>query len=152
VVFAILIALFLILLGSPAHAQGETLTPAQRHAAEVAKGEAPPAWVGTAGYVMALCTIQGRMNDPRFPDTLPGVMTAYYAPPVALTPDEAKIAADVFNGWMECGPKPILYLLSYQDVARLGLPAGDWTSPPFVLPSGTEMGLHAYTTSPWAAQ
>lgn len=152
VVFAILIALFLILLGSPAHAQGETLTPTQRHAAEVAKGEAPISLVGVDGFVGVLCTMQARLADSRFPDTYAGMLRAYYAPPQPLSAQEEAIAVDVLVYGAECGGGPFLYALSAQDVAGRGLRPGDWVTVPHILPSGVEMAIHFYATSPWAAQ
>lgn len=149
VVFAILIALFLILLGSPAHAQGETLTPAQRHAAEVAKGEAPIYLVGFDGFVGVLCTMQARLADPRFPNTYAEMLTAYYAPPRPLSAPEEALAVDVLARGVECIGGPYFYALSAQDVASRGLVPGDWTTVPHILPSGVEMAVHFYASSPW---
>lgn len=151
----VLVALVLgVLFALPADAQAAPpLTPTQRHAAEVAKGEAPPAWVGLSGYTATLCTMQSRLADPRFPDTLDAVLAAYYAPARELTEQEAGIAADIFDGRTVChgdAGEVYFYALSHQDVIRHDLPAGDWQSAPFALPSGTEMGIHLYVKSPWS--
>jgi len=90
------IILLLVALTDIASAQEPTLTPDQRRAAEVAKGEAPLSLLGPQAYWGVLCTMQARLASPAYPDTLAGVLTAYYGHPKPLTAQEEALAADVF--------------------------------------------------------
>jgi len=146
----LLIVLFLLTLPVQAGgASSDPLTPDQLHAAQVAAGEAPIAMVGVDGFVGVLCTMQARLESNRFPSTLPEVLSAYYAPPRPMTAQEEAIAEDVLVYGSECGGGPYFWALSYQDVDRLLLRAGDWVTQPHTLPSGLEIGIHFYADSPW---
>lgn len=148
----IALLIILLMLTLPVHAGGvnsDPFTPEQLVAAQVAAGEAPISLVGVEAFVGILCTMQARLESDRFPSTLPDVLSAYYAPPRSLTAQEEAIAADVLVYGSECGGGPYFWALSYQDVDRLGLRAGDWVTQPHTLLSGLEIGIHFYADSPW---
>lgn len=137
-----LAAIILLIFANPGHADG--LTPDQQQAAEVAAGEAPASLVGPDAFRGVVCTMVARLESPRFPDTLEGVLAAYYAKPRTLTAQEAEIAAAVFGGDVTC---PALYFaLGGGDVARLGLRAGD------VVMGRGQWTVHFYAESPWGAK
>jgi hypothetical protein len=126
------------------------LSAEQHHAAQVAAGEVSLNLFGGVAYGYVLCTMLDRQADPRFPENLAAVVReGYYAPPRPLTGDEYQIALNIFvtQPADPCG-RPLLYVLSQQDVDAHGLEPGDEV---FVhtLPSGRELAAHFYTDSPW---
>jgi len=128
------------------------LTEDQLYAAQVAAGEAPASLMGEGAYTFLLCTIENRVNSPRFPDTFRGVVEhGFYAPPRTLTWMEHQIAALYWtdtSGLYDCvGVEDVFYVISEQDRQRLGFPEGDfWFGRE--LPSGYLLALHFYRDWP----
>lgn len=147
-VFMVAVGVLLLFLAAEVLAQAPTLSPDQRRAAEVAKGEAPLSLLGPSAYVGVLCTMQARLASSAYPDSLAGVLTAYYARPQALTEQEEAIAARIFVFGSKCVGGPYLFAFSNQDVEHMNFVDGDWVTAPRVLQSGMELGIHFYRAWP----
>ncbi len=137
------IILLISLLTSPA----PTLSPAQRHAAEVAAGEVSALLFGVDAYTDALCSILARRDNDSFPDTLPGVLQGYFAQPRPLTANEEAAALRAFYG-DGCEGVTFLWVMSGQDVERRGFRDGDRVYR-YEFLSGAVWEVHFYSQSPW---
>jgi len=115
-----------------------TLSPIQLRAAEVANGEA----MSLAGYELVLCTMRNRLESPDFPNSLSGVLRAYYARPRLLSRTDREIAVAVFSGAQRC--PPYYWAMSKQDKARRGFATGD-----LVIRYTRNLELHFYERSPF---
>lgn len=128
----------------------DAVPPSIVQAASVVAGEAPISLVGIDGHLNTLCTVRNRLDSPRYPNTLDGVMAAYYAPPRTPTADELAFAAAILTTPGACAPETpgafsqIYYVMSQQDIEAHGWPEGDSIAGDGIF------RLHFYATHPGA--
>lgn len=70
-----------------------------------------------------VCTVNERIKNGW---SLDRVLWHYYAPSIAATPEEIKLAGDVLNGSIPC-PEGMYYMFSASDIRGLGLSPSDAT-------------------------
>lgn len=83
-----------------------------------ASGEADV--VGAEGVYLVACTIVNRLRSPHYPETLDGVLRAYFAPDETPTAEYVSLAEKALSG----GCPPVVYAFSVQDTAKLGFDRG----------------------------
>ena len=72
--------------------------------------------VGAEGVYLVACTIVNRLRSPHYPETLDGVLRAYFAPDETPTAEYVALAEKALSG----GCPPVVYAFSVQDTAKLG--------------------------------
>ena len=115
---------------------GVDLRPALQHGAMVAAGEA----MNDEGYTLVLCVMRNRREQWGHQTFTP--LTGWYAPPRHISEARRLIAEQVFSGDYDC--PPWLFVLSKQDVQRMGLRPGD-----YVIRYTRTYENHYYEISPW---
>jgi len=119
--------------------------------ARIAVAEAGGRWIwgseeaAAEAQVAVMWVVRNRMDDRRWPDTVQGVAYAFSTGQRPTWPGMGPhmAALSILRLPAETSPHPYLYVLSQQDVQRLGLPEGE-----MVLRANEIFALHFYEEWP----